>query len=239
MDKIEKFNTLASEALAFNKMAKTSRAGNKNKQAELSFHVLTILMKGLIQEVEHITKAFGTEGAYHDIRMVLSRCKTVAVYLAEKGNVPLKTKDVVVEYTKEQIMSFVPSEETPFLFNISTAYNTINADKTPKALTTEEQYLNAYFEATGWKEEDFNDHVKIQPSFKDEALGKGKVFLEEQKKAAILAHIPALKESIQKQFLALAEIAPNEVESFLNNLSGLLDIAKPEPISAKSNKKAA
>jgi hypothetical protein len=218
-----KFMRLAGETLEFTNNSKVTSEGKKNKQAELSFLILQIFLAGKLQDTQRVRKTFSKGGPYHTIRMVMSRANAVALHVAENGNILVKTKDMESEFTKAQILA--PSDAP--LFNVSTAYNSIKADKVAPVQNKEQDAIDAFLASQGYGTKEFKDQCKIDPAHRDYAIEQGLILLAEADKKAILENLPAMAEKIFTDFIAYAELAPNEARKLLKDLkTAIPDVAQ-------------
>lgn len=190
------FDNLGNDYIKSQADAKQGKAQSTSLQASLSWLTLAILLSGKLQDVQHMQNVFSKEGKFHNARMVYTRAKAVAKELNAKQSIEIKTKKESFVFTIKEVLA----SPEQMLFNVSTAYNSLDKENT---LTEEEKAIQAFIEAKGMTKKGFEEMTAINASFKEEAIAQGLVILDDLAKNTAKDAIPAMCETIREQFAAL------------------------------------
>jgi len=216
-NKMEKWNTLANQALPVANTAKESSEEKKNLFASLSFLSLQILLEGKIQDEIALTKAVSKQGQFHSLRQVVSKARPLADMVNNDNQIVIVTPkgEVTGTYTKQDIIK----ADMP-LFSVATAYSLFRAsqEKIEKILT-DKDFIELALEALPEQEKGLTvaEVMNMTESTKQGFVSQGKAIHGEKMKA--IQHEQNLQslESLQNAFLTLDKQTQEDFASFVLN----------------------
>lgn len=224
---IENFKSVASAALIAQATAKNATTEKGNSQNELGFYTLSGLIHGNNSELQTILTMFSKEGQFYGLRVILSRARSVLKELNEKGQIEVKTKNESMVFTMEQVKAWSYGE-TP-VFNVSTAYNSLNKEKAGPS--EEDKAIEAYLEREGMTKGQFKELCDMRPNAKAEAIAQGQIIMAEQSKAERIAGVPALVNHIETAFRDLKGLDDNAAYELLQSLIAHYQAAPLEAVA--------
>lgn len=211
---IDTFKAVALSVQTANKVSKDASADKGNKQNELGFFTLSALIHANNSELQTVLFLFSKEGPFYDLRVVLSRARSVLKELNEKGTIEVKTKNETNVFTMEQVKAWEHGQNP--VFNVSTAYNSLSKEK--QAPNQEEKAIAAYMEKEGMTKQAFKEMADMRPNFKAEAIAQGQIYLAEQVKAEKIATVPALIDNLRTAFAELKGLDDDAAYELLQSL---------------------
>lgn len=223
---IEQFKALALSVQTVNKTSKDLATDKGNKQNELGFSTLAVLIHGNNTETMEVLRMFSKEGQFYDLRTMLSKARAILKELNEKGEIVVKTKTESVVYSFDVVKQW--SFGNVPVFNVSTAYNSLaKKDNSPNQ---EEKALAAYLEQENMTKADYKAMVELRPGFAQEAIAQGQLILADAEKALALQSVPALVNALRHDFATLKALDDNAAYELIQSLIG--DYQAPAAIAA-------
>lgn len=148
-----------------------------------SWLTLSILVNGTLQDKAHIASVFAKGNALHDLRMILSRGRTIHKALIEKGSVSIKETSFSMDQVKKA---------TEPLFNVSAAYNALKAEQAPSLApvkSLEERAIAAFCLGNEISVSQFDTQYGYDPEAKADCIAQGMVMVNAENDAVRLARV--------------------------------------------------
>lgn len=251
-----KFDTLAQNAIVAKNEAATSRDSSASARQQLTAYVTLIRLFGSVQDNAEVTRGFGKDGNYKDVKSYGTAANVVRnwydeghmidVIQGEKkvtyepltSDCPVNSNTVTKDDLKQFYLDWIVNDgdypESMFtLSSVATAIKKqLDTEKVAAEPSQEEQAIDAFLTKEQITVKEWNALVKDSPHLKNEAIEQGLVILQEQEEQAIAENMNLVVDEIEHKIRNLAKFDSERVKMLMRDLGY-------QPIKKAAKKKKA